>query len=333
MAKAKTEVENITGITLEDLAKDLKTKLKKGIDFHDSDLQSISTGSVKLDWALRLPYLEGQMVELYGAAGSGKTTCALHVCQNAMKLGKYVFYFDLEYKLREAQLLMIKGFNRDLFNIIYPDHAEDAMDTMQRIVKEYPGCLIILDSVGGLLPEVEDAESYEKLGMATIARMLHKMVRKITGYAARNKCVIIFLNHLTATMEMYGSKSTTHGGNAVKNRAAQRIELFTPAADAIKVDDVKIGQYVRATVTKNNVNRPFITVSFPIIYGRGIDQELEIMEFALDLGIITKSGAWMTIPEPDNTDGKKIQREDLMTRLRSDEPFKQFILSKIKAVV
>lgn len=333
MAKAKEVVEEITGLTIEDLAKDLKSKFKKGNDFRDSDLLSISTGSIKLDWALRLPYLEGQMVELYGPQGSGKTTCALHICQNAMKLGKHVFYFDLEYKLREAQILMIKGFNRDLFNIIYPDHAEDTMDTMQRIVKEYPGSVIIIDSIGGLLPEVEDAESYEKLGMATVSRILHKMVRKVTGYVARNKCVVVFLNHLTATMEMYGAKNTTHGGNAVKNRAAQRIELFAPAGDAIKVDDVKIGQYVRATVTKNNVNRPFITVSFPIIYGRGIDQELEILEFALDLGVFTKKGAWIYVPKIDEDGQQNIQREDLMNKLRTDEPFKQFVIGKIKSIV
>jgi recombination protein RecA len=321
------------GMGIDELYKELGSKIKRGTDFRDSDYKAISTGSIKLDWALKLPFLEGSMIEVFAPNGVGKTTLALSVCRNAMKMGKHVFYIDLEFKLREAQIKMFQNFNRDLFDIIYPDTAEDCMNIMLETVKKCPGCVIVLDSIGGLLPEVEDAESFDKQGMATISRMLHKLVRKITSYAARNKVVLIFLNHLTATMEMYGQKNTTHGGNAVKNRAAQRIELAALSAGAIKDGDVKIGQYVRATVVKNNVHRPFISVEFPIIYGRGIDEELDIVEFAIDVGILTKSGAWIYLPlEEGEEKPKAFQKGELLEKLKSDLEFRKLILDKIAAV-
>lgn len=332
MAKKKNSdnIDDVLGMPLETLKKELGSKIKEGEDFRDSDLKSISTGSIKLDWALRLPCLEGSIVEIFSPQGVGKTTLALHICSNAMEMGKEVFYFDLEFKLREAQINMIKNFSREKFHIIYPDTAEDCLNIMQRVVTDCHGCVVILDSVGGLLPEVEDAEDYSKMGMAVVPRILHKLVRKITGIAARNKCALIFLNHLTATMAMYGQKDTTHGGNAIKNRAAQRIQLAALAADAIKVGDKKIGQNVRATVVKNNVNRPFVEVNFPIIYGKGIDSESELMDFGQELGIIVKNGGWVHLPEDDGADGKKMRPEEMKELLSTDLELRNKVLKKIK---
>lgn len=262
------------------------------------------------------------------------TTLALHISKNAMDMGKLVFYLDLEYKLREAQLTMIKGFNRDKFSVIYPDTAEEALEIMHKLIVDFPGCVIILDSVGGLLQEVENAESFEKQGMGGISKLLHKMVRKLTGVAARNKVLLIFLNHLIATMAMYGQKDTTHGGFAIKNRAAQRIELAALASDAIKEGDVKIGQNVRATVVKNNVNRPFIQVYFPIIFGRGIDQELELMEFARDLGLLKyqAKGGWWSFTKDDGSDSGAMRADDLRNILLTDAAFRKSLVDKIMAM-
>lgn len=329
---ASEEVDDIVGMSADELQKQLGSKIKRGVDFKDSDYKSISTGSIKLDWALGLPCLEGSMVEIFAPAGVGKTTLALSICSNAMAMDKDVFYFDLEFKLREAQIKMIKNFTRDKFNIIYPDTAEDCLNMMQKIVTDFPGCVIVLDSIGGLLPEVEDAQDYSNVGMAVVPRILHKLVRKITGIAARNKCLLIFLNHLTATMAMYGQKDTTHGGNAIKNRAAQRIQLAALAGDAIKVGDKKIGQNVRATIVKNNVNAPYIEVFFPIIYGKGIDSDSELMDFAQELGFVVKNGGWVNIPNDDGTEGKKMRPDELKELLSSDLELRNKLISKINGI-
>lgn len=329
---ASEEVDDIVGMSADELQKQLGSKIKRGVDFKDSDYKSISTGSIKLDWALGLPCLEGSMIEIFAPAGVGKTTLALSICSNAMAMDKDVFYFDLEFKLREAQIKMIKNFTRDKFNIIYPDTAEDCLNMMQKIVTDFPGCVIVLDSIGGLLPEVEDAQDYSNVGMAVVPRILHKLVRKITGIAARNKCLLIFLNHLTATMAMYGQKDTTHGGNAIKNRAAQRIQLAALAGDAIKVGDKKIGQNVRATIVKNNVNAPYIEVFFPIIYGKGIDSDSELMDFAQELGFVVKNGGWVHIPNDDGTEGKKMRPDEMKELLSSDLELRNKLISKINGI-
>ena len=328
MSEAEKELSKIVGFDVATQKKEWKGKFKAGVDFKDDELQHISTGSVKLDWALKRPFMEGQIVEIFAPNATGKTTLALHVCKNAMKMGKLVFYIDLERKLRESQVNMVRGFDRTNFNIVYPDTGEEAMNMMHELITDYPGCVIILDSVGGILPEVEDAEDFEKQSRALVARLCHKMIRKITGITSRNKCVVVFLNHLTSTMAMFGKAETTHGGKAIQNRAAQRIELFAPAADAIKVGSDKVGQMVRATVVKNNVNRPFIKVSFPIIYGKGIDEELDIVQFATDLGIIEKSkkGGWYTLPDSE----KKIREPDLLEELRQDGELKKDLLNRIE---
>jgi recombination protein RecA len=332
---AKKEVEKIVGIDLETFKKQWKDKVKDGVSFKDDELQHISTGSVKLDWALKRPLLEGSMVEIYGPNAVGKTSLALQICSNAMKMGKMCFYIDLEFKLREVQLNMTENFDKSKFTIVYPDNGEEALNIMHDIIVNYPGCVIILDSVGGILPEVEDAEDFNKQGMASVAKLLHKMIRKVSAINAKNKCVLIFLNHLTSTLTMYGSPNTTHGGTAIKNRASQRIELKALASGAIKIGDEQIGQMVRATVVKNNVNRPYVTIEFPIMYGKGIDWALDMFQFAKDLGIIQGGGkgGWYQIPVIESIADKSFHQEDVIDMLRKDEVFKKQLYDKIQEMV
>ncbi len=332
MSDAEKELNKIVGFDVKNLKKEWQKKVKLGEDFSDDELLHVPTGSTKLDWALRRPFLEGQLVEIFAPNATGKTTLALHVCKNAMKMGKLVFYLDLERKLRESQIEMIDGFTRDKFTIVYPDTGEEAMNMMHELITDYPGCVIILDSVGAILPEVEDAEDYEKQSRALVARLCHKMIRKITGITARNKCIIVFLNHLTATMAMYGKAETTHGGRAIPNRCAQRIQLKNLASGAIKKGDEKIGQMVIATVVKNNVNRPFITVEFPLIYGRGIDESLDMLQFAKDLGIIPYKNGWYIIHRPDMPEPKRMREKDVLDMIKNDETFKTEITDQIKNI-
>ncbi len=323
---AEEEIAEIVGHELIRKKKEWVDKLTSGIDFDDRNLIAISTGSIKLDWALKLPFLEGSMVEIYAHNGVGKTTLALHVCANGMKMGKRAYYIDLEYKLREAQIQMIPGLDRTNFNVLYPDTGEEALDMIHEIALNDPGCIFVLDSVGGLLPAVEDSEGFERQGMGEIARLCQKLIRKLSGIIRKNKCLLIFLNHKTSTMKAYGEAETTHGGNAIRNRSAQRIELKALAAGQIKDSKTgdRIGQKVTATVVKNNVNRPFITVEFPIIYGKGIDENLDIFEFAKELGLFGTTKGWYTWNE------KKFRESELLETLATDAAFKEEIKQHIK---
>lgn len=327
--EAEAEVSAIVGLDILK-KKEWKNKLTKGEEFDDNSLIAISTGSIKLDWALKLPFLEGSMVEIFAHNGVGKTTLALSVCANGMKHGKRAYFIDLEYKLREAQIQMISGLDRNKFTVLYPDTGEEALNMIYEIALNDPGCIFVLDSVGGLLPEVEAAEGFETVGMGQIARLCQKLIRKLSGIIRKNKCLLIFLNHKTSTMKAYGEAETTHGGNAIRNRSAQRIELKALSAGQIKDTKTgdRIGQKVTATVVKNNVNRPFITVEFPIIYGKGIDENLDILEFAKDLGIITCVKGWHTFAGNE----KKYRESDVLEMLATDAKFKEDIKQQIKSL-
>lgn len=319
----------VSEVNAEDFRKEWRDKIVKGIDFKDSDLKSISTGSIKLDWALKLPFLEGSIIEVYGPNQSGKTTLALEVCANGMKMGKRAFYMDLERKLREAQLNMISEFHKEDFTILYPDTGEETVNMMHELILAYPGSVIVLDSVGALLPEVEDAQGAENQTMGLVARLTAKLIRKVTGIAARNKCTLIFINHLTATMAMFGKKETTKGGKAIKDRAAQRIEMFCPSAGKIKDSNGDIiGQMVRCKVEKNNVNRPYITVEVPIIFGKGIESSLDMLQFAKDLGILPYQKGWYSV-SLNGEEPKRMREAQVLELITADEEFKESVKSRI----
>jgi len=303
-----------------------KDKIIDGISLKDDDLKTISTSSVRLDLALGRPFVEGSIVELFGENSVGKTTLALEVATNAQKLGKHVFFIDLERKLREAQLNMVAGLDKSKLSIVYPDTGEETVDIMEEFVKGIPGCVVILDSVSALLPEVEDTEDASKSLPASIARLCAKMIRKITGPAARNKCLVVFINHITSTLAMYGPKDTVKGGRAIGDRASQRIHMSRAMSDLIQDGDGNIiGQRVKCKIIKNNMNRPFLTAEVPIIYGKGIYKELDMFELAKDVGIIDSSSkGWVKYGE------KNYRANELLEVFSKDESIRNEIMGKIK---
>jgi recombination protein RecA len=300
-------------------------KIIGGLTLRDDDLLSISTGSARLDWALGRPFVEGSIVEIYGENSVGKTTLALEVAKNAQALGKHIFFVDLERKLREAQLNMIPGLSKEKMSIVYPDTGEETVDIMEEFVKSVPGCVVIMDSVSALLPEVEDTEDASKQLPASIARLCAKMIRKITGPAARNKCLVTYINHITSTLAMYGPKDTVKGGRAIGDRASQRIHMSRAMSDLLQDKDGNIvGQKVKCKVIKNNMNRPFLTAEVPILYGKGIYKEMDVFEMAKDLGIIDASSkGWYKI------DDKNMRQDELLQAL-ADNEYRNNIVGRIK---
>lgn len=301
-----------------------------GADILLEDPKPISTGSVKLDWALVNPFVEGSINEIYGDEGCGKTSLALEVCANATQMGKQVFYFDLERKLVRSQVTMIKNLKLEKFVRIRPDNGEDAVNKVLECANSVPGCVIIFDSLTALLPEVEDAEDAEKQQMGAVAKLAAKMIRKINGPIERNKCMILFISHITAKMNPYQSGDLTKGGKAVKDIAAQRVRLKKTESSYVKNKDGDvIGQMTSAKVIKNNQGPPCREAEFPIMFGRGIDRILDLLQFAKDLSVIeyTKGGGWYTF------EGVKRQETDMLQALTDDVDLRTKVIQQIATVI
>jgi recombination protein RecA len=302
------------------------------IALHDANRRPISTGSTKLDWALTKPFVEGTINEIHGPNGVGKTTFALEVAANATLMNKMVFFFDIERKLVDSQVAMIPRLNRDLFLRVRPDTGEDAVNRVHRCVSEVPGCVIIFDSITQMLPEVEDASGAGDMQRAAVAKLTAKMIRKILGPVERNRCMILFISHETANMDMYSGKVKTKGGEAVPDAAAQRIRLKALSTGKIKNPSGDIvGQNVKCRVVKNNQGLPFKEVEVPLIYGCGIDRSLDLLQVAVDLAVIEKSGGWYTMV----WEGKptKMYKEPMLEQLRDNKPYRDFIVSKVNEVL
>lgn len=320
-------IEQITGFNNE-ILKEWGATAAHGPSIKDKELASISTGSVKLDWALGIPLMEGSVCEYYGPNSVGKTSLALEAAANATLMGKPVYFFDLERKLRESQLDIVPHMNRELFVRIRPDTGEEAVNRIHKCVTEMPGCMIVFDSISAMLPEVEDAEGAESLQMGLVARLCWKMVRKILGPAERNKCTLLFISHSTTKIDKYKPGDVTKGGNAIKDMASQRVKLSRTSSDLIKDKQGNvIGQMIKCQTIKNNVKRPFIEVKVPLYYGRGIDRSLDLLQLARDLSIIEFKGTWYTYND------KKYREAGLADEIRTNEEFRQSLLSEVKEFI
>lgn len=342
MAKKKSRdkyqpaaADQIAGFA-KDMMSDWGRQAMHGVDIRDEDLSPISTGSTKLDWALGRPFVEGSINEIYAEEGAGKTTLSLEVSANATQMGKPVYFFDLERKLTESQINMVPRLKRELFWRIRPDNGEDAVNKVHKCVSEVPGCVVIFDSLTQMLPEVEDAEGAQKQTMGAVARLAAKMVRKINGPVERNRCMVLFISHITTNMNPYASGDTTKGGKAVRDIAAQRVRLKKLSSGLLKDGDGNIvGQMTKCKTIKNNQATPYREVEVPIIYGRGIDRSLDLLQLARDMAIIEYHKGWYKYKELEYLDKEDApatnKREaEMLEKLKTDKTYREGILAKVK---
>lgn len=334
MAKKKKSSKKIE-LTPEEVTKDLLkrwgSQVVTGEDMRTEDRKAISTGSMKLDFALTKPFVEGTINEIYAYEGAGKTTMALEVAAQATQMGKYVFFFDLERKLVKSQLDMIPRIKRELFFRVRPDNGEDAVNKVLDCVNEFPGCVVIFDSLTQLLPEVEDAEDAGSLQMGAVARLAAKMVRKILGPIERNRCMALFISHITTNMNPYAAGDTTKGGRAVRDASAQRVKLKSNKSDRIKDADGNIvGQMTHCEVIKNNQGVPNMKVEVPIVYGKGVDRALDLLQIARDLAVVEYGGGWYKYYSKDTPEGKSIREAELLDIIRKDKEYRDSVIEQVK---
>ena len=279
-----------------------------------NDIPVIPTGSLTLDMALGVGgYPKGRVVEIYGPESSGKTTLAIHAIAEAQKAGGIAAFIDAEHAFDSfyAQKL---GVDVDNLLISQPDNGEQALEIADSLIRSSAIDIIVIDSVAALTPkaEIEGEMGDSKMGLQ--ARLMSQALRKLTSSISKTKTVCIFINQLRDKIGVvYGNPETTTGGNALKFYASVRIQI-TPSS-VIKNGDNPVGRMARVKVVKNKVAPPFKKAEFEIMFGEGISKAGEVLDWAVELGIVKKSGAWFSY------NGSKLgQGRDAVKAMIKDNP-------------
>ena len=263
-------------------------------DRPEMNVEAIPTGSLALDAALGIGGVpKGRIIEIYGPESSGKTTLALHIVAQAQKRGGEVAFVDAEHALDPDYAARI-GVDIDSMLVSQPDTGEQALEITDALVRSGAVDVVVVDSVAALTPRAEIEGEMGDTFVGLQARLMSQALRKLAGNISKTNCVVIFITQLRMKIGvMYGNPETTTGGNALKFYASVRIDIRR--TEAIKNGTEIVGNRTRAKIVKNKVAPPFKEAIFDIMYGEGISKWGELVDLAVQLDLINKSGSWFSI--------------------------------------
>ncbi|NLN77720.1 MAG: recombinase RecA [Armatimonadetes bacterium] len=290
------------------------------------DASVIPTGAMSLDMALGVGGVpRGRITEIYGQESSGKTTLAYHIVAEAQKLGGVAAFVDAEHSVDAAYAARL-GVDIDSLLVSQPDTGEEALEIVDALVRSGAVDLVVLDSVAALGPKAEIEGDMGDSHMGLQARLMSQALRKIGGSLNKSNTAAIFINQIREKIGvMFGNPETTPGGRALKFWASVRLEVRR--IETLKVSGEAVGTRVRVKVAKNKVGPPFKNAEFDIMFSQGISKSGGLLDVAVDMGLVTKTGTWFTYADTRLGQG----RENAKTFLENNPELLTELETKIRA--
>lgn len=293
----------------------------------EMEVSAISTGSITLDLALGIGGVpRGRIVEIYGPESSGKTTVALHVVAETQKLGGEAAYIDVENALDPVYAKAL-GVDIDNLLVSQPSSGEQALDIAEALIRSGAIDVVIVDSVAALVTQQEIDGDMASSHVGLQARLMSQALKKLSGAVAKSNTVLIFINQLREKIGMsYGNPEVTSGGRALKFYSSVRIEIRR--AEQLKDGSDIYGNHVKCKIVKNKVAPPFKVAEFDILYGKGISKSGEIVDLAIELDLVHKSGSWFSYNGQRIAQGKENARKYIESNEELMEELAEKILGK-----
>jgi|TARA_Y100001936_G_scaffold66033_2_gene64922 recombination protein RecA len=289
------------------------------------DVETISTGCLSLDMALGVGGVpKGRIIEVFGPESSGKTTLALHIVAECQKNGGKAAFIDAENAL-DPEYAKNLGCNADDLLVSQPDSGEQALDILQKLLETAALDVIVVDSVAALVPKAELDGQIGDVTVGLQARLMSQALRKLSGPINKSRTCVVFINQIREKIGvMFGSPETTPGGRALKFYSSVRLDIRRIAA--IKEGTDMTGNRTRVKVVKNKVAPPFKMTEFDIMYGKGISYSGDLLDLALQGGVVEKMGSWFSYKGDKIAQG----REKVKVLLDTDEKLMKSVLSDVK---